>query len=471
MKRIISTEMIAIERVLKSKFPDDRFIPVFFPKVCILGGAYEWAKGERSETELLKIHFSVVLIDIKTKLAICAVDWSGDLQDKEAARLKGAVCKALGVPYYNIHRAYALEKKNIAIDPRREISSTVTGRLNDWQFIAAAAFSIAQRGENPGLQVLSEIAIASLFSEERITDITELVKSMVPASPNYVEQCIAQMDVDALMVLDRPYSVPVFGFEYDGMKHRTDPPTREKDQIKNALFEAAGIPLIRIARDEHADGLMDDPRGRSDLGQALRTVSLELVKRTVLSPQFLERLSRTLEEEASDTDSHELATSYRGLARILKMVGNGLFITNEEEFEHGQHDDLRQEECLFWASMLPWFDCRSREFAISLGDNVKFREDYKVLLGPKAEGIRVSAPDVEISKEAYKTSSRAAYVLKIESDRNETIESARFERLRLQLAAGDSVGLSQEWLDKVILSAKRNCVLDKLVTWVEKRSG
>lgn len=53
--------------------------------------------------------------------------------------------------------------------------------------------------------------------------------------------------VDAVIVSEPPNSTPLVGVEFDGESVHTKPKKQENDRIKDAIFLASGIPLIRIS--------------------------------------------------------------------------------------------------------------------------------------------------------------------------------------------------------------------------------
>lgn len=52
--------------------------------------------------------------------------------------------------------------------------------------------------------------------------------------------------VDALITTVPPNARPIVGIEFDGKEHRSNPDTQARDCVKDKIFLAGGIPLIRI---------------------------------------------------------------------------------------------------------------------------------------------------------------------------------------------------------------------------------
>ena len=460
MKRLISARMNEIEKAFLSLLEGRQCISIYFPKITILSNAYEWGKQRGQVPAVTSRSFGLVIVDTESKKILCAIDFGfEDVPDQD---LKRAVCRDLEVPYFVISVPSDVVSCKQEIMQERRVVTVLGygGRLNKHQYLTSMAFSLPEGRHGLGAHVLSEMSISSLIPEEEFSHIVSKVAAeFADWDWRRDRDYLYQMDVDAVIVLGKPYSVPLFGFEYDGVSHGATEWSVRKDQIKQALFNVWGVPLIRLSSGGHAPGLVDDKRGRCDLVAMCGKITEQLVKKVVAVPSFLEEIARFLNDDASKSSDPEISRSLSGLANLIELVKGEI----EAPYHFGANALDEYDQKIANASRDRRYDWMGKVSA----DFISCVDGRMYVSSPLVTG---NMNDFCVSEDiVVRKAGGSTYRLLVKTPDSEPDQKFSVERLDLKLAASSIGGLSQSLLDSGVLAAQREVALDKLEKWVVSR--
>lgn len=462
MKRLISARMNEIEKAFLRLFEGMQCISIYFPKITILPNAYDWGKQRRQVPAVTSRSFGLVIVDTESMKILCAIDFGfEDVPDQD---LKRAVCKDMEVPYFVISTpAEVMACKQEIMQERRLLTVLgYGGRLNKHQYLTSMAFSLPEGRHGLGAHVLSEMSISSLISQEEFSHIVSKVTAeFADWDWRRDRDYLYQMDVDAIVVLGKPYSVPLFGFEYDGVSHGATEWSARKDQIKKEVFNAWGVPLIRLSSGGHAPGLVEDKRGRADLVSMCSKITERLVKELVGIPAFLGEIASYLNDDASKSNDPEFSHSLSGLAKLLELIKDEIkvpFVFGKSSLNEYDYDERIANAS--HDRRYDWMGKVSADFITCVDGRLYVPSP---LMTGQTKGLCVSEEIV-----AHKVGG-STYRLLVKTPESEPDQEFPVERLDLKLATPSIGGVSQQLLDKSVLEAQREVALDKLEKWVASR--
>lgn len=475
MKRLISARMNEIEKAFLRLLEGRQCISIYFPKITILSNAYEWGKQRGQVPAVTSRSFGLVIVDTESKKILCAIDFGfEDVPDQD---LKRAVCRDLEVPYFVISVPSDVVSCKQEIMQERRVVTVLGygGRLNKHQYLTSMAFSLPEGRHGLGAHVLSEMSISSLIPEEEFSHIVSKVAAeFADWDWRRDRDYLYQMDVDAVIVLGKPYSVPLFGFEYDGVSHGATEWSVRKDRIKRELFKVWGVPLISLSSGGHAPGLVENPKGRLDLAEMCSQVTSRFIKDSVCAPDFLDEIAGLLDEEAVGFSDIDLKASFSGLARLLNLIKEEVKYPYWLGRQQGEEEiNNRVFEPHSYNQECRWIGAVSPGFLIYLEDLLQYSylsggaesELYFLLTSPVLEKFRVS--EEVLSRQGGGNT----YRLNVEVEGLEPDQSFRVERVDLKMAAGHLNNISQEWLDSIVLSAQRGLAFNKFLAWLRVNYG